>query len=534
MRIVLITLIKLFLFFSTFQLYSPVFAQTTNFQPDNETTQIEDSTNFRLEEIEVYGYTVFSKQEIEKIVAPYLNKDLSFEQSREITQKITYLYTSNGYLTSEAFFPEQEITDGKAIVRVVEGKLERVETRGLKNLKERYLRSRLRWNSKTPLNIKQLEENIQLLQQDPLIKKIDAKLVEGSNIGQSVLLLDVEEETPWQVSIIANNHNSANSGELQGTSTVANQNLLGLGDRLRLGYNLTEGFDAINIGYTFPFTARGTNFSVEYSNGDSEITQNDFDDFGIRADAEAISLRFEQSLTYSLNRDVDLFIAIDRRSSNTFIEDEIPLSFTEGPQQGRSRVTALRIGSTWTERSQTLVTSAQMRFSVGLDLFDSTINENAPDAIFFSWLGQLQFIKALNRKQDTLLVTRLATQLTPDSLLPLEQIAIGGANTVRGYRENRRVADNGIFGTVEVQLPLIRESGIGDFALIPFFDAGRVWNNDDEEANTLASLGLGVEWKIEQWFQARLDWGIPLTETSDFDNSLQDEGFHFQLQLQPF
>ena len=534
MRIVLITFVKLFLFFSTFQFCSAVVAQTTNFQPDNETTQIKDLTNFRLQEIEVYGYTVFSKQEIEKIIAPYLNKNLSFEQSREITQKITDLYTSNGYLTSGAFFPEQEITDGKAIVRVVEGKLERVETRGLENLKEPYLRSRLRWDSKTLLNIKQLEENIQLLQQDPLIKKIDAKLVEGSNVGQSVLLLDVEEETPWQVSIIANNHNSANSGELQGTSTVANQNLLGFGDRLRLGYNLTEGFDAINVGYTLPFNARGTNFSVEYSNGNSEITQNDFDDFGIRADAETVSLRFEQSLAYSLNRDVNLFIAIDRRSSNTFIEDEVPLSFTDGPQQGRSRVTALRIGSTWTERSQTLVTSGQMRFSVGLDLFDVTVNENAPDAIFFSWLGQLQLVKALNREQDTLLVTRLATQLTPNSLLPLEQIAIGGANTVRGYRENRGVADNGVFGTVEVQLPIVKNSNVGNFNLVPFFDAGTVWNNDGKGAETLASLGLGLDWEIKQWFIVGLDWGIPIIETSDLEDSLQDKGFHFQLQLQPF
>ena len=291
--------------------------------------------------------------------------------------------------------------------------------------------------------------------------------------------------------------------------------------------------DAINFGYTLPLTEGGTNFSVEYSNGDSEITQNDFDDFGIRADAEAVSLRFEQSLAYSLNRDVDLFIAIDRRSSNTFIEDEIPLSFTDGPQQGRSRVTALRIGSTWTERSQTLVTSAQMRFSVGLDLFNATVNENAPDAIFFSWLGQLQLVKALDREQDILLVTRLATQLTPDSLLPLEQIAIGGANTVRGYRENRGVADNGVFGTVEVQLPIVRDSDAGNFNLVPFFDAGTVWNNDGKGAETLASLGLGLDWEIEQWFIVGLDWGIPLIEASDFDASLQDKGFHFQLRLQP-
>ncbi|MEM7596007.1 MAG: hypothetical protein AAF383_31645 [Cyanobacteria bacterium P01_A01_bin.83] len=47
-------------------------------------------------------------------------------------------------------------------------------------------------------------------------------------------------------------------------------------------------------------------------------------------------------------------------------------------------------------------------------------------------------------------------------------------------------------------------------------------------------MGLGLDWAIEQWFTVDLNYGIPLIETSDLDDSLQDEGFHFQLQLQPF
>jgi hemolysin activation/secretion protein len=534
MKIILIIFVNFFLFLSVFKFCSSVTAQTTNFSPLDEKKQLERSTGFRIKKIKVDGYTVFSQKEIERVVAPYLGKNLSYQQLRQVTKKITDLYVNNGYLTSGAFFPEQEITNEIATIRVVEGKLERVETRGLKKLKGNYLRSRLQSNRETPLNVKRLEENIQLLQQDPLIEKIDAKLVEGSSLGESVLLLNVKEASPWTANIIANNYNSANSGELQGIATISHQNLLGFRDRLGLGYNLTNGFDSINVDYTLPLNYRGSSLNVEYSDGDSEIIQSDFNDFGIRADANVVSLRFDQSLVRRLNRDVALFVAIDKRSSNTFIKDETPFSFTEGPQDGRSRVTALRLGSSWTERSKTLVTSGTMRFNLGLDLFDATINENDPDGIFFSWLGQLQFVKALNQKQDTLLVTRLAAQLTPDSLLPLEQIAIGGANTVRGYRENRGVGDNGVFGTVELQLPLVRDSKVGDLNLVPFFDAGTVWSNDDDETSTLASLGLGVDWEIKQWFTVDLDWGIPLIDASDFDDSLQDKGFHFQLRIQPF
>ena len=533
MKVCTVLLVKFFLFLGLWQFASTAFAQNGMSLSSNEQAQGKDLDSFYLNSIEVLGNTIFSQPEIENIIAPFFNKKLSFDQIRRITQEITDLYTSNGYLTSGAFFPEQEITDRKATVRVIEGRLERVQAVGLKKLKEDYLYSRLQWNMEEPINIKRLEESIQLLQQDPLVDKIDAKLVEGSTIGQSVLLLDVKEKSPWAVRVTANNRNSANSGELQGIASISNQNLLNFGDRLKLRYNLTEGFDAVNVSYAFPLTAK-SNLSIDYSNGNSEITQSDFNDFGIRADAETISLQFDHSLVHRLNRDVNLFIAVDRRSSNTFIRDDIPLSFAEGPQDGRSRVTALRLGSSWSERSKTLVTSATMRFSVGLDLFDATVNEDAPDAIFFAWLGQLQLAKALNQRQDTLLVARLAAQLTPDSLLPLEQIAIGGASTVRGYRENKGVADNGVFGTVEVQLPIVRDSSVGNFHLAPFFDAGAVWNNEGEGAETLASLGLGLDWAIEEWLIVDLDYGIPLIETSDIDDSLQDKGFHFQLQILPF
>ncbi len=528
MKIRLLTIIKYFIVVSTFQFFSWVSAQTTS-------NQIEDLNYLYLEKIQVRGNTVFDPLELEALMVPFLKKKLSYEQIGQIPQKITDLYRSNGYLTSGAFFPQQEIRNGVAIIYVVEGKLERVETLGISKLKENYLRSRLQWNPQVPLNVEQLIEKIQLLQQDILIEKIEAQLVAGSDFRQSVLLLDVVEASPWTAKIIFDNHNSANSGEFQGIANVAHLNLLGFRDRLELDYSLTEGFEALDVGYSLPLNTE-SKLSIEYSQGNNEITQGDFNDFGIRADADTLRLKYDLSLVRELNRDVALFIAIDKRSSNTFIDDDLPFSFTEGAERGRSRVTALRLGGSWSSRDQTFVTSAQTQFSLGLDLFDATVNDNAPDGLFFSWLGQLQLVKALNRKQDALLVARLATQLTPDSLLPLEQIAIGGASRVRGYRENRGVGDNGIFGTVEVQLPIIRDSVVGDLKLVPFFDVGRIWNNDNEreEALSLASVGLGWDWKIKEWLLVELDFGIPLIETSDFDDSLQDKGFHFQLQLKPF
>ena len=55
---------------------------------------------------------------------------------------------------------------------------------------------------------------------------------------------------------------------------------------------------------------------------------------------------------------------------------------------------------------------------------------------FFSWLGQAQ----LARRLETLsaqVIGRVDLQLANDRLFPLEQFAVGGRYSVRGYRENQ-------------------------------------------------------------------------------------------------
>lgn len=142
-------------------------------------------------------------------------------------------------------------------------------------------------------------------------------------------------------------------------------------------------------------------------------------------------------------------------------------------------------------------------------------------------------MQSLNTKRDAVLVSNLAAQLTPDSLLPLEQFAIGGANSVRGYRTNQAVASNGFFGSIEARFPIIREeSGFGLIQLTPFIDVGSIWG--DNLSETLVSTGLGVRWQLGNTLSARIDWGIPLISKVRLGDSLQDNGISFSLQVNPF
>lgn len=120
--------------------------------------------------------------------------------------------------------------------------------------------------------------------------------------------------------------------------------------------------------------------------------------------------------------------------------------------------------------------------------------------------------------------------------MPLEQFSIGGIDTVGGYRNNQRVADNGIVGTAEVRIPIIRDlDGFGLLQLAPFFDVGTTWNNNgNTDSSTLASVGLGLRWQLGNFLSARLDWGIPLISIDQQGDSLQDNGIFFSVSIQPF
>jgi len=487
---------------------------------------------FFIKKIEVLGNTVL-EDEIAKLIQPYENRSVTFEELLGLRSAIIQLYIKNGYITSGAFLPNnQDLNSGIVQIQVVEGEIKQIEIGGLNRLREGYVRSRLEQATSTPLNRQRLEEALQLLQLDPLIERVNAELVAGSNPGSNILRVSLKEAPAFHAAIGVDNNQSPSIGSLQGSVEVSHDNVLGFGDRLAAQYGRTEGLDLYDINYTIPMNARNGALNFRYNKGDSRIIEREFRDIGIRSETQTYSLNFRQPITRTPTRELALSLGLDRRRSQTYILEDRPFSFTVGPEKGESKVTVIRFSQDWVDRGTRRVLAARSQFSLGIDAFDATINETGTDGRFFSWLGQFQWVQQLSSRN--LLVARIDAQLTPDSLLPLERFSIGGVDTVRGYRQNQLVADNGILGSVEVRIPLASDSS--RLQLAPSFEIGTVWNNRDIDPDpaTIASLGLGLRWQMAPDLSLRLDYGIPLISVSDRGNSLQDKGIYFSVRYQPF
>jgi hemolysin activation/secretion protein len=172
-------------------------------------------------------------------------------------------------------------------------------------------------------------------------------------------------------------------------------------------------------------------------------------------------------------------------------------------------------------------------FNIGLNLLGATIrNDGSPDGRFFYWIGQILRVERLGTDKDTLAFFRLNMQFAGNQLLSLNRFSIGGPQSVRGYRQNQLTGDNGLQASVELQFPVVRDSeGVSIVKLLPFVEAGTIWNASGSNPTTqsLIGIGLGATYQPIRNLLLRLDYGIPLVNVSNSGNNLQDSGLYFSV-----
>ena len=164
-------------------------------------------------------------------------------------------------------------------------------------------------------------------------------------------------------------------------------NVMGFGDRFSASYDLTEGLDTYDINYAVPINGLDGTLQIGYQQSASEIIDEQFREAGIRSDSDTFSLSYRQPLTRSLTNEFALSIGLDLRESRSFILDDIPFSFSIGPEDGVSQVRAVRFAQDWVNRDLNTVLAARSQFSLGLDIFDATVNDTGTDGQFFCLAG---------------------------------------------------------------------------------------------------------------------------------------------------
>jgi hemolysin activation/secretion protein len=506
-----------------------------------------DLGTFRVKRFVVTGSRIFSQAAIDQATKDFIDRPITFAEVLQARSIITALYVEQGYITTGAYIPEQDFQDGGDVqIAVLEGSLESIAIEGNGRLNRSYLRRRIANAGKTPLNREQLLEGLQLLRLNPLLSNLSATLEGGTRPGQSRLTVKVQEAPSFDTQFSLNNHRSPSVGSFKRGIQLSEANLLGLGDRLSVGYNNTQGSNSWDFGYDLPITPQDTMLSFNLGTSNSDVIEKPFDVLAIESKSRYYEFGIRQPLKRTTTAEIAMGLTFSHRTSETRLgfEDIGPFPLSIGADdQGRTQVSALRFFQELTQRSDKQVLAFRSQFSVGLNAFDATRNSgNIPDSQFVSWRGQAQWVQLIGNDPESLLLLRADAQLADRSLLSGEQFGIGGSDSVRGYRQDALLTDSGLFGSVEVRLPIARITQSNPqwnstLSLAPFLEFGHGWNRGraNPEVSTLFSGGLGLRWRMGNQLTAKLDWGIPFKSLKSTDkSSLQENGLYFSLLWNPF
>lgn len=496
--------------------------------------------HFFVKSFALEGNTLFSREQLAPIITPYENRRIDATELHELTRQLTLNYVQHGFTNSGVVVNDQEMENGVVVLQAVEGRLAEVRVAGNKSLSADYITRRLHQTPSSVFNVKTLGAKLKQLQKNPRIERVKADIQPGIERGTAVLNMQVEESQPYHLRFSVDNHLSPNVGDTQGKLDFNHLNLFGFGDTLVANYTKAEGLDSGELMYTVPLNRHDTSLTFRYSKLDSEVVAKPFDQIDITGDTARYGISLRHPFVYSANSELAFGLSLAKRNSRSYLLGE-PYSFSAGVDQGRSEATIVDVFQEWVYRGEKNVFALYSSLSAGLENHQNqSLNasgEDAPTGKYQALLLQWQWLRRIGLWNSTL-KWRNGFRIATDPLLAPEQFAIGGADSVRGYRQNLLTRDNGIVSSLEWRIPVVNSMGDNPHAveIAPFVDFGQGWdtNNSSKTRRSISSVGLNLRWDFAQRYHLALAIAHAFDDdvVAIADSDLQDDGIHFQLSAE--
>jgi hemolysin activation/secretion protein len=505
------------------------------------------SRPFIVRQFEFTGNRLRTSRELAETVQTYTNRPLDLIELEAARLALTRHYIDHGYINSGAVIEQPPGPDGIVVVRIIEGNLTAVNLQGNHWLSQGFYQRRAFANGGRPLNVDTLRETLQLWREYYPVEQVNAELKPGATPGQATLDVKVKEKFPFHAGLEYANDKPPSTGAEQIDGLWRAESLTGRADPLALNYGIARasgplmnrahelGLDDLSARYALPFTPHDTTIGLQYARGSASVLEAPFDRLDIESASDSYGVTLTQPCVRTTGQDFWLSLSMERKSNRTWLLG-VPYSFAEGAVEGKTVATALRFAGQYIRRSPRHVFAQRLTLSTGLDALDATLHPSGPSGRFISLLGQMQYTRRLGQSRSEL-VLLLAGQYSPDPLLTLEQLAIGGANTVRGYRENTMIRDFGYAATFEVRLPVWKnQEDRPRIQLAPFLSHGAGWNNSRESPSPhdIASAGIGLILTPVKQIEGAIYWGHAFREIRSSNYNLQDDGIHFRLSIWAF
>ncbi len=499
----------------------------------------EDEACVQIDTISTSGVTLYKPAVIDDLLQPFAGRCLGLTALNNILKKLTFLYVEDGYITSRAYIPEQDLADGSLEIIVLEGVLEGMVMNDQPGDYRGQLATAFPGMQGRPLNLRDIEQGLdQINRLQSNSAKIELRA--GSEPGASVLAVAREQEKRWHITVGMDNLGSEATGEYQSRLSAWLDDMLGLNEQWSFSYQRSMEDSPLNFSSTAPrsdsFTAA---LSVPYGYWtfgiDGSWSEYDSTIVGMFSDIET------SGSSKSINLDVSRVIHRDQISKTslggrlTWKENE---NFIMGNRiDVSSRV--LTIGGLELTHARQLSGGqfvASAGYYRGLDMFGAFSDDDAaagsPKGQFDKGIFSLNYFRPFKMgKLVAIYSGSLSGQWSPDLLFGSEQMSLGGYSTVRGVREAVVFGNRAAMTRHELalQLPTFSTTGLakrlGQFETYIAADYGKVFAQSQHqiEGGSLTGVTLGLRSRGGT-VSFDISWSDIVASSSNLASAVSDAG----------
>jgi hemolysin activation/secretion protein len=469
-----------------------------------------DGNKFHVNKIDIQGNTLIGSSVFVPIFQTYQGKDLSLNELGQLVEKINEQYRKKGYLTSIAYIPPQDVTQGNVVIKVLEGQVGNISIAGNKFYRTGIVARYLDQGTGDPLNIPKLEKNLRRINRQGDFR-VRATLSPNTIAGKTDIKLDVEERQPWQIGLTFDDQGRPMIGTLRWGTELINRNVSGIGDRFTARWIGAAGTQTALGSYFVPLNRFGTEVGATFG-----FTRVNVDLPKVKDDNVIIGQAFNYGFQISQPLDREHMFVVDAglnfRRVTSFLNDD---------RTSQDDIRTLQLGLNFDKFDRWGRTFARAQTSVGTTWFGGNRQ---------FWKAETLVNRIVRLPKSNFLILRGYSQYTPDALPSAEQFQLGGAYSVRGYTEGLLLGDRGYQFSVEHRWPVPGlhkvNPWLGDrIQGATFFDYGRTWldssNFRKNIETSLASAGLGVRARLSQYMQGFVDFGFGLMNRTNIEPNAQ-------------
>ncbi len=492
----------------------------------------------------------------------------------DVALQVTRHLRGRDYLLDTAFIPPQTVAGGAVNLYILTGRLGKVNVKGNK----RYRSDILAWPFAPligePVTQDEITHAILNVWDYPGLgfaqRKARVTFTPGGRTGETDIDLEVfEDPLPINLILSADNAGSQYSGEYRTRAEVAWNNPTGGADQLLLG--LTYAFEPTgnvyyNVDYLRPIITPDWQIGVGINRNAFDLGA-DIEELGISGVSEQAYIMLSRLFIQSFRERLAVELRFSRQNALTEQDNE---------QISNDQLAPLSLGVDYLTTDLLLAPAGRANqtrlignYTHGFgDLFGSMAGSDAEDSSRINADGihagarYDKLVGGVIRKQalpwNTDLWLRVNGQWSADFLVPLEQFAIGGPNSVRAYPTAEWLFDKGWFASLEWEfgIPFLTrlEAKKPNCFYVPkwmscnaptklsealrlslFVDFAEGWLNDARsgQADHQAVTGIGVGLKFEAR-NLRMNLSLATPVGSPVPSNDHDPQIFFNIAYQPF